>query len=62
MNPAGSGPQWLGDIQICHEFHLSEEEYDNTSLEWKRRAMVFLRGKARGEAQKARKEAAKNKR
>lgn len=62
LNAPGTAPPWLADIQICHEFRLSEEQYDDTSLEWKRRAMVYLRGKSRAERQQAQKAKNRNQR
>jgi hypothetical protein len=57
LNPVGTGPHWLGEMQIAYEFHLSEKQIEEEcSLMWKQRAITFLKGKARGEEQRARRE------
>jgi hypothetical protein len=56
LNNPKDAPGWLADIQLCLEFGWTEEQCDGTSIEFKRRAMTYLRGRARGEEQRARRE------
>ena len=56
LNSPGTHPEWLPEIQICDRFKLSEQQYAETSITWKLWAMTFMRGVARGEEQRARRE------
>lgn len=55
-------PRWLGKIQIMEMTGWTEEEYNKTPLDTIRKMFTYLNGKARGEAQRARRDAAKNRR
>jgi hypothetical protein len=52
-------PHWLGDVQLVLETGWTEEELLHASLDFKRKIRTYLNGRARGEAQKARRDAAK---
>jgi len=48
-------PSWLPDVQIILETGWTEQEYDDTSLETKRRLMTYMRARSRAEDQMRRK-------
>lgn len=55
MNRPGTEPHWLNDVWVAYKMRYTEQEWDATSPEWKRRCRVMLRGIARGEEQLQRK-------